>query len=289
MSTQNFLSLPLTLFGTNREARRIQDLEQVLRFDQAERVIHRNNLHTHMLRVSYLSYELALHLQTNYALRVNPARSQRLALYHDDPEVITGDIPTPIKYSMQPHERMQLRKAEEEAVRALATRYFGLNPLSKKRRQYLEDQRDMTKKESTEARIVNIADKMEGLCETIHEIRCGNDTFYPILDNYRSFFTSFIPKEPLFKIVNASNTYRLTLESIPTIDEARFLKPITLSVYKTDPDTFWSNTFDENLPGFYKKWLIITASKLSFAALFPSWKRQIKKPRHVHLYLAPTT
>lgn len=281
MSTQDILHLPQTILGTNREQRRIRDLERVLRFEQAEKVIHRNNLHTHMLRVGYLSYDLARYIQQNHDLHVNPIRAQRLALYHDDPEVITGDIPTPVKYSMRPQERMKLRKAEEEAVKALATRYFGLNPLSKKRRQYLEYQRDMTKKESTEARIVNIADKMEGLCETIHEIRCGNETFYQILNNYRKFFQTFISNEPLFEIVNADTTYRLTLETIPTVNQVQMLQPISLSMYQTDPDIFWSTTFDENLPGFYKKWLTITAKNLSPTALFPGWKTQMKKHAHI--------
>lgn len=280
MSTQDILHIPLSIFGTHREDRRIQDLERILRFDQAEKVIHRNNLHTHMLRVSYLSQDLARHLQTNYGLHVDPAKAQRLALYHDDPEVITGDIPTPIKYSMKPHERLKLRKAEEEAAKALATRYFGLNPLSKKRRQYLKDQRDMTEKESTEARIVNIADKMEGLCETIHEIRCGNETFNHILNNYRSFFQSFISSEPLFELVNSDTTYKITMQTIPTVDQAKSLQPITLDVYKTDPKTFWANTFDENVPGFYKKWRSITAMNLSLNALFPGWKTQMNQTKH---------
>lgn len=271
MSTQAIFNLPRTIFGQNRERRRIHDLERILRFDQAERVIHRNNLHTHMLRVSYLSHDLALHLQNNNGLQIDPAKTQRLALYHDDPEVITGDIPTPIKYSMKQHERLQLRKAEEEATKILATRYFGINPLNQRRRQYLQDQRDMTRKESVEARIVNIADKMEGLCETIHEIRCGNDTFYQILDNYRSFFESFIGREPLFEIINTNTTYKVTLESIPTIKQSQTLRPITYSLYKTNHDAFWKSVFEENLPGFYKKWLNITVTKLSFTALFPGW------------------
>lgn len=277
MNTSGLSAIQGSLLGRKGEERRKQDLERVLRFDQAEKVIHRNNLHTHMLRVGALSADLAQHLLTNYDLDIDPIKTKRLALYHDDPEVITGDIPTPIKYSMKPHERIKLRQAEEDAVKALATRYFGLNPLSRKRRQYLKDQRLMTEKACIEARVVNIADKMEGLCETIHELRCGNKTFEEILNNYRSFFVNFLPKEPLFELVNADPAYKITLDTIPTIEELRTLKPITIEILKKDPAVFWSNVFNPNLPGFYKKWLYVSAAKLAKPILFPGWKKELGK------------
>lgn len=279
MNALQIIQLPNTLFAPKGEERRIQDLEQVLRFEQAEKVIHRNNLHTHMLRVSYLSHDLAQHLKQTHSLPVDPSKTHRLARYHDDPEVITGDIPTPIKYSMKPHERQKLRKAEEEAIKALATRYFGLNPLNRRRRQYLQDQLDMTKKETLEARIVNIADKIEGLCETIHEIRCGNATFHQILNNYRKFFTNFIPNEPLFSLVNADEKYKVTLDVVPTVAQAIELKPISLATFNNNEEKFWKDVFDPNLPSFYKQWLIVSATKFTNPKLFPGWKKEITNSR----------
>ena len=273
MTASSLIQFPISLLNYRGEARRVQDLESVLRFDQAEKVIHRNNLHTHMLRVGYFSAALATHLRTNYDVHVDPEKTQRLAHYHDDPEIITGDIPTPIKYSMKPHERLALRKAEEEAIKELATRYFSVNPW--KKRQYLSDQRDMTDKTSTEARIVNIADKIEGLCETLHEIRCGNETFDKILNNYRAFFASFIEKEQLFELVNADNTYKVTMDSIPTVTSARALESISLETFRSDPELFWKDVFADNLPGFYKQWLIVSATKLETRALFPGWKKEL--------------
>ena len=272
MNATNSITFTDVLIPQRGEQRRIKDLESVLRFDQAERVIHRNNLHTHMLRVSYLSYNLAQHLHESYDLQIDPVRAQRLALYHDDPEIITGDIPTPIKYAMNPHEKLALRRAEEEAVRKLATRYFGINPWNRKRQQYLEYQKDMTKKESPEARVVNIADKIEGLCETIHEIRCGNNTFSLILNNYRHFFDSFIANEPLFDFVNADPTYKITLNTIPTAEEAKSLQKITVGVFKQDQTKFWQQVFAPTLPNFYKQWLLVSATKFQKQALFPGWK-----------------
>ncbi len=270
MTASSLLQLPISLLSHRGEARRVQDLVNVLRFDQAERVIHRNNLHIHMLRVGYLSGAIARHLRTNYDVHVDPEKTTRLAQYHDDPEVITGDIPTPIKYSMKPQERQALKKAEEEAVHELAQRYFRINPWRK--RQYLNDQRDMTDKSSMEARIVNIADKMEGLCETIHEIRCGNDTFEEILNNYRAFFEPFIQNESLFELVNADSTYKITMETIPTVAEARKLQKIDVRILKKNPTQFWNNVFAEELPEFYKQWLLITRKELGQKTLFPGWK-----------------
>ncbi|MBA3723832.1 MAG: HD domain-containing protein [Candidatus Levybacteria bacterium] len=272
MNATNSITFNDVLIPLRGEKRRIKDLESVLRFDQAERVIHRNNLHTHMLRVSYLSYDLAQRLHERYDLHVDPIRAQRLAVYHDDPEVITGDIPTPIKYAMKPHERLALRTAEAEAVRKLATRYFGVNPWNRKRQQYLEYQKDMTKKESPEARVVNIADKIEGLCETIHEIRCGNETFDLILNNYRNFFDSFITNEPLFDFVNGDSAYRITLDTIPTPKEAHGLQKIKIDIFQKDQTKFWQQVFAPELPNFYKQWLLVSVEKFKTQALFTGWK-----------------
>lgn len=279
MNAIQIIQLPSTIFGTKGEERRIHDLEQVLRFEQAEKVIHRNNLHTHMSRVSYFSHDLALHLKQTYNLPLDQSKTQRLAMYHDDPEVITGDIPTPIKYSMKPAERQKLRKAEEEAIKALATRYFGINPLNRKRRQYLQDQFDMTKKETLEARIVNIADKIEGLCETIHEIRCGNTTFHQILNNYRNFFANFIPEEQLFSYVNADEKYKTTLDVIPTVEQALEMQPISITTFKADEKVFWKEVFNPNLPSFYKQWLLVSTIRFTNQQLFPGWKEEIKNRR----------
>ena len=52
--------------------------------------------HSHL--VSMIAHALALIKNTRYGGNVDPGRVTLLAVYHEAPEVITGDMATPIKY-----------------------------------------------------------------------------------------------------------------------------------------------------------------------------------------------
>ena len=56
------------------------------------------NVEEHSYEVSVLAHALAVIGQQVYGKEVNPDRVATVALFHDAPEIITGDLPTPIKY-----------------------------------------------------------------------------------------------------------------------------------------------------------------------------------------------
>ncbi|MCE2570145.1 5'-deoxynucleotidase [Motilimonas eburnea] len=62
------------------------------------RNIERENVAEHSQQVAMVTHLLALIKNTLYGGKVNPAEAALLALYHDASEVITGDMPTPVKY-----------------------------------------------------------------------------------------------------------------------------------------------------------------------------------------------
>src|SRR5215510_15251905 len=55
------------------------------------------NIQEHSLRVAMIVHALALIRNRVFGGNVNPERTAVLALYHDASEVLTGDLPTPIK------------------------------------------------------------------------------------------------------------------------------------------------------------------------------------------------
>ena len=52
----------------------------------------------HSLQVSMIAHALALLRNRRFGGGADPERAALLALYHEAPEVITGDLATPIKY-----------------------------------------------------------------------------------------------------------------------------------------------------------------------------------------------
>lgn len=59
---------------------------------------HKENVQEHSLQVAVISHSLALIKNKMYGGSVNPEKVALFAIFHDATEVITGDLPTPVKY-----------------------------------------------------------------------------------------------------------------------------------------------------------------------------------------------
>ncbi|MDF1524082.1 MAG: 5'-deoxynucleotidase, partial [Trueperaceae bacterium] len=82
------------------------------------------NIQEHSLQVAMIAHALALFENERLGARVvDPDRTALLAVYHDAEEVITGDLPTPVKY-FNPKVREAVDGLEEVAKRKL----LGLLP-----------------------------------------------------------------------------------------------------------------------------------------------------------------
>lgn len=125
------------------------------------------NLSEHTLEVAYIAHALAL------MSGMEPSRAVFCALYHDCSEIITGDLPTPIKYD-NPEIRHSYRQIEHTA----ATRLLSTLP-EKLAEQYMPcffEEDEQVKK------IVKAADKLSALMKCIEEIQMGNRDFYSAKD-----------------------------------------------------------------------------------------------------------
>ena len=56
------------------------------------------NIQEHSLQVAMIAHALALINNRRFGASIDPERTALLAVFHDAEEVITGDMPTPIKY-----------------------------------------------------------------------------------------------------------------------------------------------------------------------------------------------
>ncbi len=128
------------------------------------------NLSEHSGDVAVIAHALALIKNLRFGGNLNAERAAFLGLYHDMPEIITGDMPTPVKYHSN-----DLREAFQK-VEDLASKKI-LSMLPEDMREYYESA--FFKKEEDEYlwKIVKAADKISALIKCTEEKKAGNAEF----------------------------------------------------------------------------------------------------------------
>ncbi len=134
------------------------------------------NLSEHSLDVAAIAHAIALMKNLRFGGSLNAERAAVLGLYHDMPEIITGDMPTPVKYHSK-----TLRKAFNEVETEACSHLLSMLPGDMKEsfRPYF------FKKEEDEYlwKIVKAADKISALIKCIEEEKSGNHEFSSALSS----------------------------------------------------------------------------------------------------------
>lgn len=134
------------------------------------RNVHTENLSEHSLEVAFLAHALACIGKVRFGGTVDPDRAAVVAMFHDTSEILTGDLPTPIKY-YSPELRDAYRAVEDEAT----DRLLELLPADL-RETYAALYRAPDEDEALR-RTVKAADKLSALIKCIEERRMGNLEF----------------------------------------------------------------------------------------------------------------
>ncbi len=128
------------------------------------------NISEHSLETAFIAHVLALYRNVRFGGNVDPERVALLAMYHDVTEIITGDLPTPVKY-FNSDIRSEYNKVEEMAK----DRLLGFLP--EDLREYYQPLFGNTDEESELWILVKAADKLSALIKCIEERQMGNNDF----------------------------------------------------------------------------------------------------------------
>jgi 5'-deoxynucleotidase len=130
------------------------------------------NVATHSWEVATLAHALAIIRNRHFGGEVNADRIAAAALYHDATEVITGDMPTPVKY----HSRVMREafgdiehKAEEELLALLP------EDLQDAFAPYVRESR----LSAGDKELIKAGDRLSALLKCRAEIAAGNKEFEP--------------------------------------------------------------------------------------------------------------
>lgn len=122
----------------------------------------------HSLQVAMFAHALAQIGRTRYGRQIEPEHVVTLAVYHDASEVLTGDLPTPVKYHSP-----QLRSAYKEIERLAEDRLLTMLPqeLRPGFAPYISPSED-------EAMVlVKAADRLSAYVKCLEEQQAGNHEF----------------------------------------------------------------------------------------------------------------
>lgn len=128
------------------------------------------SLSEHTTEAAVIAHALAVIGNTVYGKNYDADRAAALALFHDAPEVLTGDLPTPIKY-FSPEMKEGYRKIEENAVENL------LSKLPPELRDSYAPLLAPTEADAETMGLVKIADKLCAYIKCLTEEAGGNRDF----------------------------------------------------------------------------------------------------------------
>ncbi|ELV8552862.1 5'-deoxynucleotidase [Vibrio fluvialis] len=134
------------------------------------RSVSKENISEHSLQVAFVAHALAVIKNKKFGGTLNPERIAILAMYHDSSEVLTGDLPTPVKY-YNPDIAKEYKKIEAAAERRL---------LSMLPEEFQQDFAPFLVHEAAyeeDAAIVKQADCICAYLKCLEELSAGNHEF----------------------------------------------------------------------------------------------------------------
>lgn len=128
------------------------------------------NLSEHSLEVSMLAHALAVISNERFGNSLNAEKAALIGIYHDASEIITGDMPTPIKYFNE-----NIQGAYKEVEKHAAQRLHHMLP--EYMRKSYEDIFFPAEEDAYLWKLVKAADKLSALIKCIEEEKAGNTEF----------------------------------------------------------------------------------------------------------------
>jgi len=170
------------------------------------------NLSEHSLEVAFIAHALGVINNEIFGGTINAERLAILAMYHDVTEIITGDMPTPVKY-YSPVIRNAYKEVEHVAKDEILT---GL-PLNL--RKVYEPLLLETSKEEELWAYVKAADKISAYIKCIEEINTGNLDFSKAKESTYQAILKLNIKEANYFLEEYIPAYSLTLDESKNEEE----------------------------------------------------------------------
>lgn len=165
----------------------------------------KENIAEHSHSVAVIAHALALIGNKEFGKNYNVERVALLALYHDTTEVITGDMPTPVKYYND-----EIKNVYKDIEDVAGKRLLAMLPDD-----YKEEYNPFFTKQEGDIelwKLVKAADKISALIKCIEETRMGNKEFEIALKSQEKKIEEINLDEVKFFSDKFLNAYYQTLD-----------------------------------------------------------------------------
>ncbi|MFR1566147.1 MAG: 5'-deoxynucleotidase [Christensenellales bacterium] len=164
----------------------------------------KENVAEHSLQVAWVAHALAVIENKFFGGRHDVCRIGMIGAYHETGEVITGDMPTPIKY-FSPEINSAYKKVERIAEKRI---------LSTLPKELYEDFASLVQPSEEEKRIVKYADKLTAYIKCVEETTCNNSEFSEALRSTERELRGFNSSAVDYFMDSFVEAYKLTLDGL---------------------------------------------------------------------------
>ncbi len=175
------------------------------------RQLHAEDLAQHSAQTAQLAHLLGVLATKQFARTdVQPCRLATSALYHDISEILTGDMPTPVKYQ---NERLKIEYKKLEAVSvaqlcSLLPQNVGEEIYGYASEGFLTDY---------ERRLLKAADKLSAYIKCIEETHAGNGDFTSALTSQKQALDEMALAEVQYFIEHMLPEFSKTLDELTLV------------------------------------------------------------------------
>jgi len=160
--------------------------------------------HSHMVAV--LAHTLAVIRRDVLGKPADPGLAAAAALYHDAPEILTGDMPTPVKY-----DNPAIKDAYKAVERVAADKLLSMLP-GDLRGEFAPYVREELGPELL--RVVKAADKLSAYLKCVEELKAGNNEFRRAAAQTRRALEEYGLPEVAYFLETFMDSFSLTLDEL---------------------------------------------------------------------------
>ena len=172
----------------------------------------RETLSEHSFDTAVIAHALAVIGRDIYGKKVDPGEIAAAALFHDAPEILTGDMPTPVKYH-SPEIREAYRRVEDSAADALLYSLPDeMAPAYTAIFMYETDKPEFYK-------YIKAADKISAYIKCVEERKSGNREFEAAEAQTLEAIRAMALPEAEYYLERFAGSYEYTLDQLQREDD----------------------------------------------------------------------
>lgn len=174
------------------------------------RSVREENIMEHSHQVAVIAHALAVIKNKRFGGEVNVEKVVLLAQYHEVGEVITGDLPTPIKY-FNPEIKSAYKDLEEVACKRILNTLP--DDLKEEYSTYV-----MPNIDCYEYKLVKAADRLSAYLKCVEEVKAGNSEFKKAKTSIGSELKKSNMEEVQYFLKEFAPAYELALDELDLTD-----------------------------------------------------------------------